>query len=77
MSENHPDKLRELTRIEVEVRLQELEEELRNLRLRAALKEETNPLRIRVLRHDIARVHTLLREDELKIRRLATPREHR
>ncbi len=71
MDENDPRKLRELTREEVEIRLMDLQEELRNLTFRAALKQESNPLSMRVVRRSIARVKTLLHEDELGIRNLA------
>ncbi len=71
MSENTADKLREMTRDEVELRLHELSEELRNLRLRSSLKQEGNPLRIRHVRRDIARIKTLLHEDASGIRHLA------
>ncbi|MCK4305164.1 MAG: 50S ribosomal protein L29 [Candidatus Eisenbacteria sp.] len=49
----------------------DLQEELRNLTFRAALKQESNPLSMRVVRRSIARVKTLLHEDELGIRNLA------
>jgi large subunit ribosomal protein L29 len=69
--ENDPRKLRELTRDELELRLHDLQEELQNLRFRASLKQESNPLRIRHLRRDIARAKTLLREDQLGVRHVA------
>lgn len=72
MLENKARSLRESTRDEVELRLHDLEEELRNLRFRASLKQGDNPLRIREIRHDVARVKTVLREDALGIRRLAS-----
>ncbi len=71
MKENRPGALRELTRQEVELRLHEMQEELQNLRFRSALKQEGNPLRMRELRRDIARVKTLLNEDVRGIRHLA------
>ena len=72
MRENKADKLRELTREEVELRLSDLQEELQTLHFRASLKQEGNPLRIRTLRRDIARIKTLLHEDQRGERRLAT-----
>ncbi len=72
MNENSARKLRELPRAEVELKLHELQTELENLRFRAALKQEGNPVRIRELRHDIARIHTLLAEDARGVRRLAS-----
>jgi large subunit ribosomal protein L29 len=77
MNENHASKLRELPRAEVELKLQDLQIELENLRFRAALKQEGNPLRIRQLRRDIARIHTLLDEDARGLRRLASATAHK
>lgn len=71
MSENSAKHLREMTREEVELKLQDLSEELQNLRLRAGLKQEQNPLRMRFIRRDIARTKTLLHEDTVGIRTLA------
>jgi len=75
VSEYDAVKFRELTRAEVEIRLREIEEELRNLRLRASMKQENNPLKIRHMRRAVARIKTLLHEDERGIRRLATRKE--
>ncbi|MCK4385946.1 MAG: 50S ribosomal protein L29 [candidate division Zixibacteria bacterium] len=66
------EQMRELTREELLQRKLETEEELFNLRLQKASKELDNPLRLRVLRKELARINTILREDELKIRTLAT-----
>ena len=71
MHENGANRLRELTREEVELRLGDLQEELQKLKLRASLKQEGNPLRIREIRRDIARIKTLLQEDEEGLRHLA------
>jgi large subunit ribosomal protein L29 len=65
------EQMRELTREELLQRKSEIEEELFNLRLQKASKELDNPLRQRVLGRDMARINTILREDELKIRLLA------
>ena len=45
-------------------------EEWFNLRMQAALKPLDNPKRIRQLRKDLARINTILREDELGIRKI-------
>jgi large subunit ribosomal protein L29 len=65
------EQMRELTKEELLQRKSEIEEELFNLRLQRASKELDNPLRLRVLGRDMARINTILREDELKIRLLA------
>jgi large subunit ribosomal protein L29 len=64
--------LREMTRDELIQRKLEIEEELFNLRMQKAFKELENPLRLRTLRKDLAKINTILREDELKIRVLST-----
>lgn len=57
--------LRDLTRDEVMQKKNELEEELFNLRLKKKTKQAQNPVRMRHLRRDLARILTLLREEEL------------
>jgi large subunit ribosomal protein L29 len=69
------EQMRELTREELVQRRSELEEELFNLRIQKAGKELDNPLRIRILRREIARANTILREDEQKTRSLALGEE--
>lgn len=63
--------LRDMTREEILVRREELEKEIFNLRIRQATKQIDNPLRIRTLRRDLARIVTILHEDEQRIRPLA------
>lgn len=58
--------LRELGKEEIQRRVAEARDELLKLRLRRAGEELPNPLRLRVLRRDIARMLTVLREMELK-----------
>jgi large subunit ribosomal protein L29 len=65
------EQMRELTRDELLQKKLETEEEFFNLRLQKVNKELDNPLRLRVLRKELARINTILREDELKIRALA------
>ncbi len=65
------DNIRDLTLEEVHQRKSDVEEELFNLRLKKRTKELDNPLRMRLLRRDLARISTILREDKLGIRRLA------
>jgi large subunit ribosomal protein L29 len=66
------DQMRELTKDELLQRKLEVEEELFNLRLQKSTKQLDNPLRLRTLRRELARINTILREDELKIRVLAS-----
>lgn len=54
--------IRELTASEITARIAELERERFNLRFRGATQALTDPLRLRVIRRDIARLKTVLRE---------------
>jgi large subunit ribosomal protein L29 len=65
------EQMREQTKDELLQRRSEIEQEMFNLRMQKASKELDNPLRIRVLRREVARINTILKEDELKIRPLA------
>ena len=65
-----PEKYRELTREELERTARDLREELFNLRFRVSTQKLDNPLRLRYLRRDLARVLTILREDEIGRHRL-------
>ena len=51
--------------------------EIFNLRMRRGAQELPNPLRLKRLRRDIARIKTVLREDELGIRRVLEPKKSR
>lgn len=63
--------LREMTAEELQQKLNELNDELFNLNMRQSLKALDNPLRLRELGREIARVKTVLNEDKLNIRKLA------
>ena len=54
--------IRELTADEITTRIAELERERFNLRFRGATQTLGDPLRLRVIRRDIARLKTVLRE---------------
>ncbi|HEX9912295.1 MAG TPA: 50S ribosomal protein L29 [candidate division Zixibacteria bacterium] len=69
--------LKDLTKEELLQQKEELEEELFNLNMQKSAKELDNPLKLRVIRRDIARINTLLREEELGKRKLATPEERK
>lgn len=62
--------LREQSVEELRGRIDDLEEETFNLRFQNTLGQLSNPLRIRDVRRDIARVRTLLQENEQGIRTL-------
>ena len=57
--------LRELGREDVERKLEETKEELFNLRFQNATGQLDNYKRIRDLKRDVARIKTLLREQEI------------
>jgi large subunit ribosomal protein L29 len=57
--------LRELTEEELVSRLRESKEELFNLRFQMATGQMSNNRRLRTVRHEIARIYTVLREREL------------
>lgn len=56
------DEIRELGADDIRARLAELEEERFRLRFRGATEPLSNPLRLRTIRRDIARLQTVLRE---------------
>jgi large subunit ribosomal protein L29 len=70
-----PREIRDLTKDEILVRKEELEREIFNLKIRQATKQVDNPLRIRVLRRELARITTILYENDKKIRPLASEGE--
>jgi large subunit ribosomal protein L29 len=58
------DEIRELTVDDIKARVAELEEERFRLRFRSATEPLENPLRLRTIRKDIARLKTVLGERE-------------
>lgn len=64
--------LRQYTVEELKTRLYELDEELFNLRFRHVTSELPNPLRIRMIKREIARIKTILSEDRLSIRKIVS-----
>ena len=57
--------LRELGQDELVLRLREAKEELFNLRFQMATGQMDNNRRLRTVKHDIARIYTVMREREL------------
>jgi large subunit ribosomal protein L29 len=60
-----PAELRELSEEELVTRLREAKAELFNLRVQAATGQLDNNRRLQVIRRDIARIYTVMREREL------------
>ncbi|MEW5916437.1 MAG: 50S ribosomal protein L29 [Gemmatimonadota bacterium] len=63
--EQVPSRARERSAEEIRARIAELEEERFRLTFRSATEALEDPLRLRTLRKDIARLKTVLREQEL------------
>lgn len=61
-----PEDIRELGDADIEQRIEEAQEELFRLRFRSATQMLENPMLVRTLRRDIARMKTILRERELE-----------
>lgn len=61
------DKLNEKTNADIEASLKKSKEELFNLRFQAATGQLENSARLKAVKHDIARMYTVLRERELGI----------
>ena len=58
--------VRDLTTAELESKLKDLKAELFNLRFQLAINQLDNPMRLSAVKKDIARVKTVLRENEIK-----------
>ncbi len=58
--------LRKLSNKELEKKLKELKAELFNLRFQLAVNQLENPMRINAVKKDIARVKTILTQNELQ-----------
>ncbi|MCI6640050.1 MAG: 50S ribosomal protein L29 [Pygmaiobacter massiliensis] len=60
------NELAKMSQADLTKKLTELKEELFNLRFQHAINQLENPLRIKAVKRDIARVKTVLRGMELK-----------
>ena len=65
------EEIRDMGDVEIAQSIEELREELFNLRLGAAYEELENPARIRQVRREIARLKTITREREIAAARAA------
>jgi large subunit ribosomal protein L29 len=61
------NEIRQMTDQELDAKLLDLKNELFNLRFQLATGQLDNPMRIKAVRKDIARVKTIVRERELGI----------
>lgn len=60
------NEIREMSLVELNNKLAELKSELFNLRFQLAVNQLENPMRIKAVKKDIARIKTIIRENELK-----------
>ena len=58
--------IRSMSNEELNNKLKDLKAELFNLRFQLAINQLENPMRISAVKKDIARVKTILRENEIK-----------
>jgi len=61
-----PQEIRNMTLDEMKIKLEELEESLSNLYIQKATKQLNNPKQILQDRKDIARIKTIMREQEIQ-----------
>jgi large subunit ribosomal protein L29 len=66
MANSQAAELRELPDDELITRMESAKEELFNLRFQLATGQLDNPARMRQVRHDVARIATVLREREIE-----------
>lgn len=64
------NEVRDLSLLELNEKLIELKAELFNLRFQLAVNQLENPMRIKAVKKDIARVKTVVRANELKSEQL-------
>lgn len=67
------DEMREMSEADLRSRISELEEERFRLKFRSATESLEEPLRLRSVRKDIARLQTVLRERQLGAPQAAAP----
>ncbi|HXT17899.1 MAG TPA: 50S ribosomal protein L29 [Gemmatimonadaceae bacterium] len=65
------EEIREMSVADIASRIHELEEEQFRLKFRAATEPPEDPLRLRLIRRDIARLKTVLREQQVEQRAAA------
>ncbi|MEJ2502258.1 MAG: 50S ribosomal protein L29 [Gemmatimonadota bacterium] len=61
-----PEDIRELGDADIAQKIEEAQEEIFRLRFRSATQMLENPMLVRTLRRDIARMKTILRERQLE-----------
>jgi large subunit ribosomal protein L29 len=67
------DEILKLSLDELKKRLVDEEENLSNLRFQLATQQLSNPIRVRMVRRDIARIRTVIRQREIEAAVVAAP----
>ena len=70
-----PEELRDLSDEELDTKLAEAKEELFNLRFQLVTGQLDNPMAIKVVRKEVARILTVIRERELAVLESAVAEE--
>ena len=60
------NEIREMSLVELNQKLSDLKAELFNLRFQLAVNQLDNPMRLKAVKKDIARIKTVIRQLELK-----------
>ena len=66
MKKSELEKIRELSAVEMENKLDDLKKELFNLRFQHAINQLDNPMRLKAVKKEIAVIKTVIRENELR-----------
>lgn len=66
------EEIKQLSIDELTIRLKDMQDEMQNLRFQLTLHQLDNPLKVRSVRRDIARLKTVIREYELGLREKKT-----
>ena len=67
------EEIKQMPLEQLKIRLQDAEEELSNLQFQLALRQLDNPLKIRFVRRDVARLKTVIQEYGLGLRQEKKP----
>lgn len=62
------EEIKQLSTDELTIRLKDMQDEMQNLQFQLTLHQLDNPLKVRSVRRDIARLKTVIREYELGLR---------
>ncbi|MBM2839497.1 MAG: ribosomal protein [Bacteroidetes bacterium] len=66
--------IRNLSVVELKHRLSDEEESLANLRFQLSTSQLESPIKVRIVRRDIARIKTLIRQKESAVPSVSTPK---